>query len=90
MFLEREAIEFVERQCHEDADTVGEDAQRFRELTLLFGVAAAELRRIGNTPVRGDGVTRPDRSHLARRVVADREDKIHRWRAGLGEFVPAF
>jgi hypothetical protein len=40
--------------------------------------------------MRGDRITGPDRTHLARRLIADREDEIHDRRAGSRELVPAF
>jgi hypothetical protein len=44
--------------------------------------------RIRNTPMRRHGLTRPDRTRLSRRVVANGKDEIERRRAGTGELAP--
>src|ERR1700683_5054054 len=38
--------------------------------------------------MRGDGLAGPDGAGFFRGVVANGEDEVHFWRAGLGEFVP--
>jgi len=38
--------------------------------------------------MRGDWISRPDRTNLPSRLIADRKDKIHDRRTGPGEFLP--
>ncbi len=53
-----------------------------------LGLGARGRRGIGNPPVRGHRLARPDRADLTGRVVTDREDEIERRGARLGELVP--
>ena len=45
---------------------------------------------IGHSPMGGDWLSRPYRTSLGRRLVADRENKIQPRTIGPREFIPAF
>src|SRR5713226_2044279 len=74
--LQSEAVERLERQVDEDLYSILEfrvDAKK--EAAFLF-VAALESDRIGNAPMGGYRLARPDRAHFAVRLVADCESEI--------------
>src|SRR5262249_43186145 len=53
-------------------------------------VCSRDSRRIGNAPMRGHGLARPDGTSLTGGIVTNGEDKIHARRGGVRGFFPAF
>lgn len=83
-----EGIEAGQGQGEQQGDAAIEQREGLREGTLDFFRCAMHGGGIGHTPVRGDGVTRPDGTDFFRRVVADGKDEVEMGRAGLGKLIP--
>src|ERR1035437_1954800 len=89
-FFQREAIEGRQRKREKKADAPFENKKRVAEGAFDFGGVSLNRGRIGNSPVRGHRLSRPQRAGFLGGVVANREDEVHRGSAGTPEFVPAF
>src|SRR3990172_2973799 len=87
--LQRKLVQLLDRQAHEQLDAPRQLLIGLAESGAFGLVAALDMRRVGNPPVRGGRLARPDRAGLARRVVAHGEKKIDLWRTGGSEIVPA-
>jgi hypothetical protein len=80
----------VERQAEEEFDAAFESEEGVAEGALKLFRRAGRHGGIGNTPVSSDRLTGPNRADFVGGVVTDGDDDMHLWRAGLGEFIPAF
>src|ERR1019366_10168298 len=87
LFLQRETIEGRQRKREKKTDAAIEKKKRFAKGALDFCWSSGDGSRIGNSPVRGHGLPRPQRAGLLGGVVADREDEVHLGRAGPPEFI---
>src|SRR5215468_9961544 len=88
--LDRQAAELVDRQRDEQLDAVFENNAGIAEGAPLLGFRAAHGGGIGDAPMRGHRIAGPHRAQFARRLVANRDHKIHYRGAGPAEFIPAF
>ena len=88
-FLNRHLSKNRERQAEEQADAAVQRDVRIAKGPRDLFRRARDGGGIGNAPVRSDGLAGPDGAGFLRGVVANRKDKMHFGRAGLGEFVPA-
>jgi hypothetical protein len=76
-------------QRQEEADSAIESDEGVAEGSVdLFGRALHG--GIGNAPMSGHGLARPDRADFTGGVIANGKDKIEFGRAGFGELVPGF
>jgi len=75
-------------QRSENANSLIEQAVRSFERQRDLGRRARCLRRIGNAPVCGHRLPRPDRAGLRCRVVTDGEYEIEFRFTSLGELIP--
>jgi hypothetical protein len=85
--LQRQPVELVHRQVDEDRQAVLELVVGFEKSLALLRVVALHRGGIGDPPVRGHRLPRPDRADLAWRR-RNGKDEIQRGRAGLGELFP--
>src|ERR1019366_7608169 len=88
-FFQREAIEGRQRKSEKETDSPVENKERVAEGALDFGGVSVNGGGIGNSPVRGHGLSRPQRAGFLGGVVANREDEVQLGSAGSPEFVPA-
>src|SRR5260221_4559470 len=88
MLTQLRLFELRQRQRNEQIDTILEVTKRSGKRGEPFHVTAADGGRVFDAPMRFLCVTGPDRTQLARGVVANSEDEIHLRRAGHLELVP--
>src|SRR6266446_10991667 len=88
-FFQRKAINRRQRQSKKETDSPVKNKKGLTEGAFDFGGLSLNRGRIGYSPVRGHGLSRPDRASFLGGVVANREDKVHLGRAGAREFIPA-
>src|ERR1700687_426680 len=87
--LQREPIQGHQRQSEKETDAPVKSKKRLAEGAFDFGGVSVHGSRIWYSPVRGHGMSRPDRANLLGSVVANREDELHLGSAGAREFIPA-
>ena len=73
---------------HEAPDALLKRAKRGVESLIPFGLAASRCRRIFHAPMVRNGLSRPDRTDLARRLVANRDDEVELDACGCSKFIP--
>src|ERR1035437_5865588 len=88
-FFQREAIEGRQRKSEKKTDSPVQNKKRIAEGAFDFGGVSVNGGRIGNSPVRGHGLSRPQRAGFLGGVVANREYEVQLRSAGSPEFVPA-
>src|SRR4029077_7944816 len=88
-FLDRQFIEARQWQAQEKPDPPVECDKRIPECPVEFLPVFSRISRVRNAPVRSHRLPWPPRASLARGAVAQREHKIHLWRAPFGKLVPA-
>src|SRR5215469_4322114 len=81
--LDRHTVEPVDRQRDKQLDAIFESDIGVAEGTPLLGVRALHSGGIGDTPMGGHRVPRPDRTNLAGSLIADGEHEVQHWRARL-------
>src|SRR5689334_6127529 len=81
-------VDRVERKREEFAYAALQLPEGAQECVALPGTL--DRGWIGNAPVHGERLARPDRADLAGGIVADGDDEVDRRRAFRGELVPAF
>src|SRR3981081_4380953 len=86
--LQAELIQQPDRQRREYRDALMQHPVGLLEGQRDLGRRALGCGRIGNAPMARHRLARPDRTSLARGVVADGEDEIENRRARVGEFTP--
>ena len=86
--LQLESVQGGQRQAQKDLDAVLERPERLAEGHDPGHHVALDLRRVGDAPVGGHGLARPDRADLGGRPVAHGKDEVHRRGTGGGEFRP--
>src|SRR6202158_6330552 len=86
--LETHAVEFLEAQTGEQKNPCIEFAIGLPDFSFDF--IGGRRVRIGDSPMRRHRGARPYWTYFASRLIADGEDEVHRGRAGLREFIPAF
>src|SRR5260370_6241123 len=79
-----------EGEGEKETDWPGKNKKRLTKGAFDFGGVSVNGGRIGNSPVRGHGVSRPDRAGFLGGVVANGEDEVQLGSAGARKFVPAF
>src|SRR5271157_4019567 len=89
-FFQRQAIERCQRKREKKTDPPVENEERVAKSAVDFGGVSLNGGRVGNSPVRGHGLSRPERTGFLGGIVANREDELHLGSARLPEFVPAF
>src|SRR4029077_11436423 len=89
-FFQRKAIQGRQRESEKETDSPVKSKKRLAEGAFDFRGVSVNGRRIGHSPVRGRGMSGPDRASLLGSVVANREDELHLGGAGTREFIPAF
>src|SRR5919201_1466813 len=89
-FFKRDLVERGEREAEEQTDSAVERKEGVAEcfLDLLWG--AVHGGGIGNAPVSGHRLTRPNGANLFGGVVANGKNEIELGRAWFRELVPAF
>src|ERR1700737_940975 len=88
-FLQRKAIKRSQRQSKKKTDAPLKNKKRLAEGPFDCRGVSVNRSRIGHSPVRGHGMSRPDRAGFLGSIVATREDEVHRGSAGPREFIPA-
>src|ERR1700687_5717669 len=88
-FFQREAIQGRQGKREKKTDSTVENKKRFAEGAFDFGGVSVNGGGIGHSPVRGHGLSRPERAGFLGGVVANRENKMHLGSAGPPEFIPA-
>src|SRR6202521_6400469 len=88
-FFQRKAIQGRQRQSEKETDAPVKSKKRLAEGACDFGGVSSNGSRIGHSPVRGHGMSGPDRANLLGSVVANREDELHLGGAGARELTPA-
>src|SRR5581483_58355 len=86
--LERKTAEGVERQIDEQTNAALELRVRFEKGPALFFHGSLDRGGILHTPVRGHRPAGPERTRLRRRLIANREYKMHERRARPRKFAP--
>lgn len=81
-------VKLLEGQAREDLDAIVELKIRSTECISLFVFRSLDCGGVIDAPLSGHRLARPYRTHLARCPIADREDEIQRWCAGLSELAP--
>src|SRR5208337_592899 len=89
-FFQRQPIQRRQRKSEKKTDPPVENKECVAEGAIDFGGVAVNHGRIGNSPVRRHGLSRPQRAGFLGGVIAHREDKVHLGSARPPEFVPAF
>src|SRR5579884_1882893 len=84
--LQAQLIKALDRQCRESPDALEEHPVGFLERQRSFALRTRRSGWIGNPPMACDRFARPHRTCFPGGVVANREDKIDRRRAGFREF----
>src|SRR5208282_669152 len=87
-FLEGEGGEAGERQAQEQSDAAVQGYKSIAKGALHLFKGAHDRSGVGNTPMGGNRLARPERTNFRCGIVADRKNKIHLRGAGLGKFVP--
>ena len=88
-FFEGQFVEARKRQGKEQADTAVQNDKGVEKSAFDLRGVACNGGGIGNAPMGGYGLSRPDGTDFASGVVTNSKDKIHLGCAGLSEFVPA-
>ena len=88
-FLDGELVESREGKAEEQADPAVQDKEGVAKSAVDLLWAASDGSGIGDTPMRGDGLSGPNGADFLSGIVADGKDKVHRRSAGLGELTPA-
>jgi hypothetical protein len=88
--LEGQLIERLHWQTDKDADAIGEHPQRICKGKSHFCVVACGLSRIGNAPVRGHRLARPNGTWFFRRIITDRKNEIEFWSVGTRKLFQLF
>ena len=76
-------------QGDEAGNTGVQSGVRIHEGMAYFRFAPRHGSRVRHTPMGAHGMARPERTHLARRITANGEHKIHFWCIFPCELVPA-
>ena len=87
-FFQREPIKRRQGQREKKIDSAVEDKKRVAVGARDFGGVAFDRGGVGNSPVRGHRMSRPNGAGFFRSIVANREDEVHFGSSGLREFVP--
>src|SRR4051812_16027020 len=87
--LQLTRLQRLDRQADETADASLEFVECHPKSRHFLRVGPTGCRRIVDTPMHRHGVTGPDGTGLAGRVVTNSEDEVERRRAGRRELVPA-
>jgi len=82
-------VEAGKRQAEEQADPPLKDHECLSKCPFNLLRCAFDSGWIRHSPMRGHGLSRPDRAGFSCGVVAVGKDKVHFYSAGLGEFLPA-
>src|ERR1035438_7339210 len=89
LFLQRETIEGRQRKREKKTDAAIEKKKRFAKGALDFcWSSSGDGSGIGNSPVRGHGLARPQWAGFLGGIVADRKDEVHLGSARPPEFIP--
>jgi hypothetical protein len=89
VLLERKSVDRIYSQVRENLDAILKlEVDAEKEATLL-AVGSFKRRGVSDSPMRGYRLTRPHRTLLGRRLVADGENEIDTRAVGGGELVPA-
>src|SRR3977135_2854328 len=88
-FFQRKAIDRCQRQSEKETYSPIENKKRLAEGAFNRRGVSMNRGGIGHSPMRGHGMSRPDRASFLGSVVANREDEVHLGSAGAREFVPA-
>lgn len=87
---ESETVECLDSQAREDFDSILKFPVDTEKEASLRIIASFKGRGVGDSPVRGDWLTRPHWALLGSRLVADRENEIEAGAVRRSELVPAF
>src|SRR6266403_1238048 len=87
-FFQRKAINRRQRKSKKKTDSPLKNKKRIAKSAFDFGGLSLNRGRIGHSPVRGHGLSRPDRASFLGGIVANREDKLHLGSVGAREFIP--
>ncbi len=74
----------------EQLDSALQNRERVAKGALHYFRCSGNGRRVRHAPVRGHGLSRPQRARFPRGVIANREHKIHLGSIRPGKLVPAF
>jgi hypothetical protein len=87
-FFQRKTVKRFQREREEETDSPVENKKCLAEGSLNLNRASSDGSGVGNTPVRGHGLARPQRTGLLGRIVANCKNEVHRWGAGTRKFIP--
>src|SRR5712672_4318699 len=87
-FLDSEFVEAGQRQAQQQADSALENHECIAECAFHLFRRTGHCGRIGNAPMRGHRLSRPNRADLFRCAITDSEHKIEMWCSGFREFIP--
>src|SRR5271157_3684522 len=87
-FFQRQAIERCQRKREKKTDPPVENEERVAKSAVDFGGVSVNGGRVGNSPVRGHGLSRPQWTGFLGGIVANREDKMQVGSAGARKFIP--
>src|SRR5260370_11203454 len=78
-----------QRKREKKTDSAVENKERFSEGAFDFSGVSVNGGGVGNSPVRGHGLSRPERAGFLGGIVANCEDEVHHGSAGARELFPA-
>jgi hypothetical protein len=86
--LDRQFIETRKRQAQQQANSAIENVEGITKGTFYALWRPFDGSRVGNAPIRGHWLTRPNRADFFGRVITNSNNEIHFWSARLGKFIP--
>src|SRR6266403_1447375 len=86
--LDGEFVKGGQRQAQQQGDSALKNHECIAECALYLFRRTGHCGRIGNPPMCGHRLSRPNRADLFRCAITNGEYKIHVRRTGLGEFIP--
>src|ERR1700722_5674837 len=87
-FLYGECVKAGEREAKQNADSSVEHQESFAKRFLDLFRGALDGCRVCDAPVRGHGLTRPNRTDFLGGVITNGKNEIHTWRCGSRKFFP--
>jgi len=75
LLLQRQLAQLVDGEADKDADPIAQHAQSVGKGEGSLCISTFSFHWIGEPPMRGHRLARPDRTDLLRRVVADGENE---------------
>src|SRR4051794_8414034 len=86
--LQNKSVDRGERKTKKQRNAAFENCERIPERAFKLLSSSLHGRRVGNAPVCGHGLARPEGADFIDRVVADGKDKIQFRSVWRGKLVP--